>query len=86
MKQGILHNLTQPLKTSLQEHNLEETWDSLTDIQRNEFICWVTSAKKEETQEKRMRIMVENLQEGKRNPCCWPGCPHRRPNAQKWFK
>ena len=22
----------------------------------------------------------------KRKPCCWPGCPHRRPSARKWFK
>jgi hypothetical protein len=22
---------------------------------------------------------------GKKRPCCWPGCPHRRPSAQKWF-
>jgi len=29
--------------------------------------------------------MIEELQEGKRQPCCWPGCPHRRTSAQKWF-
>ncbi len=31
-------------------------------------------------------IMIEELKEGKRQPCCWPGCPHRRSSAQKWFK
>jgi hypothetical protein len=30
--------------------------------------------------------MVAELKEGKKTPCCWPGCPHRRPKAQKWFK
>jgi hypothetical protein len=29
---------------------------------------------------------VEELQAGKRRPCCWPGCPHRRPSAKKWFE
>ena len=29
---------------------------------------------------------VEELQAGKRRPCCWPGCPHRRPSAEKWFE
>ena len=23
---------------------------------------------------------------GEKRPCCWPGCPHRRPSAAKYFK
>jgi hypothetical protein len=39
-----------------------------------------------ETRVEHINRMVEELREGKRQPCCWPGCPHRRPNANKWFK
>jgi uncharacterized protein YdeI (YjbR/CyaY-like superfamily) len=52
-------------------------WKDITPLARNEWICWITSAKKPETRERRMRIMTENLVAGKRRPCCWPGCPHR---------
>lgn len=54
-----------------------EAWQDITPLARNEWICWATSAKKEETRAKRIRIMGENLSAGKRRPCCWPGCPHR---------
>lgn len=52
-------------------------WKSLTPLARNEWICWVTSAKKSETRIKRIKQLTENLRDGKRRPCCWPGCPHR---------
>jgi uncharacterized protein YdeI (YjbR/CyaY-like superfamily) len=83
---GVLHELPDFIKNTILEKNIHETWESLTPIQRNEYICWVTMAKQEATKEKRLRIMVENLSGGKRNPCCWPGCPHRRESAKKWFK
>ena len=53
------------------------TWEDITPLARNEWICWVESAKKSETREKRIRWGCENLSAGKRRPCCWPGCPHR---------
>ena len=52
-------------------------WNTLTPLARNEWICWVTSAKKPETREKHIEQMCEDLAKGKRRPCCWPGCPHR---------
>lgn len=65
---------------------LVETWNSLTEIQRNEWICWTTMAKQSATREKRRKRTAEDLREGKKTPCCWPGCPHRRPKAAKFFK
>ncbi|HEY6661969.1 MAG TPA: YdeI/OmpD-associated family protein [Sphingomicrobium sp.] len=44
---------------------------------RNEWICWVDDAKKAETRKKRIGWGLESLSEGKRRPCCWPGCKHR---------
>ncbi|MFN3187955.1 MAG: YdeI/OmpD-associated family protein [Candidatus Paceibacteria bacterium] len=53
------------------------TWVNITPLARNEWICWVDSAQKEETRKRRLRILGENLSKGKRRPCCWAGCPHR---------
>lgn len=52
-------------------------WEDITPLARNEWICWVESAKKAETRERRIRIAKENLAKGQRRPCCWAGCPHR---------
>ena len=53
------------------------TWEDITPLAKNEWICWVISAKKTETRERRIRIMKENLEAGKRRPCCFAGCVHR---------
>ncbi|WP_427967849.1 YdeI/OmpD-associated family protein [Altererythrobacter sp.] len=63
---------------------LREKWDGLTDLARNEWICWMTSGKKAETRTKRLARLQEDILAGKRRPCCWPGCPHRRESARKW--
>ncbi|MCB9228049.1 MAG: YdeI/OmpD-associated family protein [Deltaproteobacteria bacterium] len=65
---------------------VRKAWTSLTPLDRNEWICWVISAKKSETRQKRIKIALEKLTEGSKRPCCWPGCPHRRPAAAKWFR
>lgn len=48
---------------------------------RNEFICWIEDAKQHVTRERRIRRTGEELEEGKRRPCCWPGCTHRERNG-----
>lgn len=84
---GILHETPDDMQKALSaDAELLAKWNKLTPIQRNEWICWVTIVKKEETRAEHIARMVEDLQEGKKNPCCWPGCPHRRASAQKWFK
>lgn len=52
-------------------------WEDITPLARNEWICWITSAKKEETRERRVQIMQDKLLKGDRRPCCWAGCIHR---------
>jgi uncharacterized protein YdeI (YjbR/CyaY-like superfamily) len=84
---GILHKVPSDIQIALKsDADIIERWNNLTPIQRNEWICWVTIVKKAETRAEHINRMVEELKEGKRQPCCWPGCPHRRPKAQKWFK
>jgi len=65
---------------------LKRAWDALTDLGRNEYICWVTSAKQQATIDKRFARFKEEVAGGKRRPCCWPGCPHRRESAAKYFR
>ena len=52
-------------------------WEDITPLARNEFICWVESAVKAETRSHRIERVNSALEEGKRRPCCWPGCKHR---------
>jgi uncharacterized protein YdeI (YjbR/CyaY-like superfamily) len=58
------------------------TWEDITPLARNEWICWVESAKKAETRSKRIDWGRESLEDGKRRPCCWPGCTHRQRNGR----
>lgn len=84
---GILHEVPDDMIKALKARKeLQEKWNRLTPIQRNEWICWVTLVKKTETRTEHIERMITELSDGKRQPCCWPGCPHRRPNAKKWFK
>lgn len=82
-----LHTVPADLQEVLDSNaDVLEKWESLTPLARNEWICWVTIVKKAETREKHLVRLQADLLEGKRRPCCWPGCPHRRPSAKKWFK
>ena len=84
---GVLHTVPADMKKALTaDADMLLIWNKLTPIQRNEWICWVTIVKKDETRTEHVSRMMEELKEGIRQPCCWPGCPHRRPKAKKWFK
>jgi uncharacterized protein YdeI (YjbR/CyaY-like superfamily) len=61
-------------------------WNDLTPLARNEWICWMTSPKRPDTRDAHFARLKEDILAGKRRPCCWPGCPHRRASAQKWFR
>lgn len=76
---GTVHKVPLDLTDSLvsDEKGLK-LWESLTPLARNEWICWVTFVKKEETRNEHVVRVVEELKEGKRRPCCWIGCIHRK--------
>lgn len=84
---GFLHELPIDIETALlSDLKYAEIWNNLTPIQRNEWICWITIVKKETTRLEHIQLLLIQLLEGKRKPCCWPGCPHRKPQSAKWFK
>jgi uncharacterized protein YdeI (YjbR/CyaY-like superfamily) len=75
---GVVHDLPHDLRDALLADPVAlEAWKDITPLARNEFICWVRDAKQAVTRERRIRRTREELQEGKRRPCCWPGCRHR---------
>lgn len=75
---GKIHGLPEDLATALEaDQTAKAAWIDITVLARNEFICWVSDAKQQKTRERRICRTVEELVEGKRRPCCWPGCPHR---------
>ena len=76
---GVVHALPSDFEEALLEDpQALATWNDITPLARNEWICWIDSAKKIETRRKRIDWGRSNLRDGKRRPCCWPGCPHRK--------
>ena len=79
---GVVHDLPADLESAICANSKAlDTWMDITPLARNEWICWVTSAKKAPTRAKRIAWGCESLEKGKRRPCCWPGCPHRERNG-----
>ncbi len=75
---GVVHDLPEDLEKALIANPTSlEVWEDITPLARNEWLCWISSAKKEETRQKRIKQAIDNLEDGKRRPCCWPGCKHR---------
>ena len=75
---GVVHTLPADLRKALRASAVAQAaWWDITPLARNEFICWVEDAKQAKTRERRIRRTVEELEEGQRRPCCWPGCAHR---------
>lgn len=75
---GVVHEIPDDLREALvSDTTLVEIWNSLTPLARNEWICWTISVKKEATRTHHIQRLCSELIEGKRRPCCWPGCPHR---------
>ncbi|QGK68634.1 hypothetical protein GIY23_02855 [Allosaccharopolyspora coralli] len=75
---GVVHELPADLSEALLANPTAlAAWADITPLARNEFICWVEDAKQTATRGRRIRRTQEELGEGRRRPCCWPGCRHR---------
>jgi uncharacterized protein YdeI (YjbR/CyaY-like superfamily) len=75
---GVVHKLPEDLREALLVNSTAlAAWRNITPLARNEFICWVEDAKQATTRTRRIRRTQEELEEGRRRPCCWPGCKHR---------
>lgn len=75
---GTVHDIPSDMKkVLLANKKVFLLWDDITPLARNEFICWVESAKKPSTRQRRIKRACEELLDGRRRPCCWIGCIHR---------
>lgn len=76
--QGTVHAAPEDLQAAVRASpGVFALWQGLTPLGRNEFICWVGDAKQAATRQRRIRRTCEELLEGRKRPCCWPGCTHR---------
>lgn len=77
-KTYVPHKMPQDLKAAVQGDSVaKKVWEDITPLARNEWICWVTSAKKAETRKRRIEVGLDKMHKGMRRPCCWEGCGHR---------
>jgi Bacteriocin-protection, YdeI or OmpD-Associated len=83
---GTVHKAEDDLRFAIQSDPVVcGLWQKLTPLGRNEFICWVDDAKQAATRNRRITRTSEELLEGKKRPCCWPGCIHRTDKApSRW--
>ena len=73
---GVVHEVPADLKKTLTSDPQALTaWEDITPLARNEWICWIESAKKAETRSRRIEWGCSSLKDGKRRPCCWPDAP-----------
>jgi hypothetical protein len=79
---GTVHTVPADLRKALTANtDVLSTWNSLTPLARNEWICWTISVKTPETRKEHVARVRTELEEGKRRPCCWLGCIHRTDKA-----
>jgi uncharacterized protein YdeI (YjbR/CyaY-like superfamily) len=76
---GVVHSVPEDLRKALiSSPDVLAIWNNLTPLARNEWICWVTFVKKDETRKDHVKRTISELKEGMRRPCCWVGCIHRK--------
>jgi uncharacterized protein YdeI (YjbR/CyaY-like superfamily) len=75
---GVVHEVPADLRqTLISDDAALKAWEGITPLARNEWICWIDSARKPQTRRHRIERTRTELKEGKRRPCCWAGCIHR---------
>lgn len=75
---GTIHKIPEDLRRAITSSpKTLALWEDITPLARNEWICWVTSGKKAETRDIRIKKALSKMEGGMRRPCCWAGCPHR---------
>ena len=76
---GVVHKMPDDLRKALiSMPEARVVWEDITPLARNEWICWVTFVKKDETRKEHVKRTISELKEGMRRPCCWLGCIHRK--------
>ncbi|PKN46039.1 MAG: hypothetical protein CVU59_07250 [Deltaproteobacteria bacterium HGW-Deltaproteobacteria-17] len=75
---GTVHELPEDFRRAIESNpQVRSLWADITPLARNEWICWVISARHEATRRRRIEVGMDKMKGGMRRPCCWAGCPHR---------
>ena len=59
------HKMPEYIRKSLNERKLMDAYRERPDYQQNDYIGWITRAKREETKQKRLAQMLDELEGGK---------------------
>src|SRR5437763_6210371 len=79
---GVVHALPEDLRNTLaSDAEARASWEDLTPLPRNEWICWTISVKKPATRRQHVERVRTELKEGMRRPGGWYGCIHRTDKA-----
>lgn len=79
LSSGTAHTLPDDLRRAFMDApKARAAWEDITPLARNEWICWIVSVKTSETRANHVSRAIKELAEGKRRPCCWMGCIHRK--------
>jgi uncharacterized protein YdeI (YjbR/CyaY-like superfamily) len=79
LSDGVVHKLPADLRKMISATpKVAKLWEDITPLARNEWICWVEEAKKEETRKGRIEKAKSKMSGGMRRPCCWAGCTRMR--------
>jgi uncharacterized protein YdeI (YjbR/CyaY-like superfamily) len=63
MKRPI-HEMPQHVAQALEERGVTDAYNSRPAYQQNDYIWWITHAKREETRQKRLNQMLDELESG----------------------
>ena len=59
------HKMPEYIRTTLLERGLMDAYRARPDYQQNDYLGWITRAKREETKQKRLSQMLEELEGGR---------------------
>jgi hypothetical protein len=76
---GVVHELPDDLEKALASSpKALAAWEDITPLPRNEWVCWNITVKQPKTRKDHIKRTITELSQGKRRPCCWMGCIHRK--------
>lgn len=62
-----IHPMPDEISKALKERGLKQAYALRPPYQRNDYVDWITRAKRQETREKRLLQMLDELENGGRN-------------------
>lgn len=62
LEDGTVHKLPADFRKAIQlDATAKNLWSDITPLARNEWICWVTSAKQEVTRKRRIEVGIDKM-------------------------